>query len=78
MHHHVKGMATGSLKTKAIIISYCTMIGIVFFNKFIMGQVLHIFVHHEEHDSVANEQFSFAFKYTIGMFFTTALMTIAI
>lgn len=52
--------------------------GIVFFNKFVMGNVLHIFTHLEKHDNKANEDFSFAFKYALGMFFTTALMTIMV
>ena len=51
---------------------------IIFFNKFLMGAVLHYFTHHEYHFSTADEEFSFALKYTLGMFFTTALMTLAV
>jgi hypothetical protein len=43
-----------------------------------MGDVLHYFTHHEIHFSTADEEFSFALKYTLGMFFTTALMTLAV
>ena len=60
------------------IIAWCTLIGIVLFNKFVMGPVLHYFTHLEHHDDKANEDFSFAFKYALGMFFTTCLMTITV
>lgn len=41
-----------------------------------MGNVLHHFTHIEKHATSDREQFSFAFKYALGMFFTTALMTL--
>lgn len=41
-----------------------------------MGYVLHHFTHIEKHATSDREQFSFAFKYALGMFFTTALMTL--
>jgi hypothetical protein len=41
-----------------------------------MGHVLHYFTHLEKHGTADNEQLSFAFKYALGMFFTTALMTL--
>lgn len=65
-------------KVIATIIAWATLLGIVFFNKFVMGNVLHYFTHLEKHDNKAHEDFSFAFKYALGMFFTTALMTIAV
>lgn len=65
-------------KVIATIIAWATLLGIVFFNKFVMGHVLHYFTHLEKHDNKAHEDFSFAFKYALGMFFTTALMTIAV
>jgi hypothetical protein len=43
-----------------------------------MGSVLHFFAHLEKHESASSEEFSFAFKYTLGLFFTTALMTLAV
>lgn len=64
--------------TIATVIAWVTLLGIVFFNKFVMGNVLHVFTHLEKHDNKANEDFSFAFKYALGMFFTTALMTIMV
>lgn len=65
-------------KVIATIIAWATLLGIVFFNKFVMGNVLHYFTHLEKHDNKAQEDFSFAFKYALGMFFTTALMTIMV
>lgn len=62
----------------AAIIAWATLIGVVIFNKFIMGPVLHYFTHLEHHDDKANDDFSFAFKYALGMFFTTCLMTITV
>lgn len=70
--------AAATHKTIATIIAWVTLLGIVFFNKFVMGNVLHYFTHLEKHDNKANEDFSFAFKYALGMFFTTALMTIMV
>lgn len=51
---------------------------IVFFNKFILSWVLHQFAHLEKHENAADEEFSFALKYTLGLYFTTALMTLAV
>lgn len=65
-------------KVVATIIAWATLLGIVFFNKFVMGNVLHYFTHLEKHDNKAHEDFSFAFKYALGMFFTTAFMTILV
>lgn len=43
-----------------------------------MGAVLHHFTHMERHYNKAHEDFSFAFKYTVGMFLTTAFMTVIV
>lgn len=67
-----------SKKLFATIIAWVTLLAIVFFNKFVMGRVLHSFTHLEKHDNKAHEDFSFAFKYALGMFFTTAIMTILV
>ena len=48
------------------------------FNKFVMGKVLHKFVHMEKHAYTDQENHSFSLKYALGMFFTTALMTLAV
>lgn len=57
---------------------FVALFGVILFNKFIMGKVLHIFVHLERHAYTDKEGFSFAMKYSLGMFFTTALMTLAV
>ena len=43
-----------------------------------MGDVLHHFVHMEKHAYTDLQGHSFALKYSLGMFFTTALMTLAV
>jgi hypothetical protein len=43
-----------------------------------MGPVLHYFTHLEKHESSDKVESSFALKYALGMFFTTALMTLAV
>jgi len=43
-----------------------------------MGWVLHHFTHLEKHLTTSDEEFSFALKYSLGLFFTTALMTLAV
>ena len=60
----------------ATIIVFIALILVILFNKFVMGIVLHYFTHLENHATADNEQLSFAFKYALGMFFTTALMTL--
>lgn len=43
-----------------------------------MGWALHHFTDLEKHEHTSDEEFSFALKYTLGLFFTTALMTLAV
>ncbi len=62
----------------ALFLEYFHIFLIIFFNKFLMGTVLHYLTHIENQFSTAAEEFSFALKYTLGMFFTTALMTLAV
>ena len=65
-------------KNIATAIVFITLFGVILFNKFIMGKVLHYFVHKEKHAYTDEEGHSFAMKYSLGMFFTTALMTLAV
>lgn len=51
---------------------------VVLFNKIVMSKVFHYLTHYERHFRQADFQFSFGVKYCLGLFFTTALMTIAI
>ncbi len=43
-----------------------------------MKIVLHEICKLEKPETTSQLQFSYAFKYTIGMFFTTAVMTLAV
>ena len=57
---------------------YLGLISVIFFNKFVMGAVLHKITAFERHPTTARLEFHFALKYSVGMFFTTALMTLAV
>jgi hypothetical protein len=52
------------------------MIAVTFFNKFIFSFILHHFTDIEMHRTGGEYEFSFGLKYTLGLFFTTALMTL--
>lgn len=62
----------------ATVIVFFAIFGVLMFNKFVMGKVLHKFVHMEKHAYTDQENHSFSLKYALGMFFTTALMTLAV
>ena len=64
--------------TKAIVVVYVMLFFVIIFNKLILVEILHKFVHLEKHTTTARYQFSFAFKYCVALFFTTALMTLAV
>jgi hypothetical protein len=68
----VKYLATGEM------LSYIMVVLISVFNKFIMSTIFHHICNHEKHESYSDLQFSFALKYMLGMFFTTALMTLMV
>lgn len=59
-------------------IVYLALSGVVLFNKFVMGNVIQKIVSMERHAYTDKENHSFALKYALGMFFTTALMTLAV
>jgi hypothetical protein len=62
----------------AVTMVYMALVGVIFFNKFVMGSILHRITDFERHPTTAQEEFHFALKYAVGMFFTTALMTLAV
>ena len=62
----------------AIALVYIMLILIVLFNKLLMVVLFHIFTDLEKHDTSSKFQFSFGLKYCLGLFFTTALMTLAV
>lgn len=53
------------------------MFFIVLFDKIALSTLFYKFTEFEKHSTSANFQFSFSFKYSLGLFFTTALMTLA-
>jgi hypothetical protein len=54
------------------------MLAIIFFNKFLLSFVLHWFTDLEKHTTGGEYEFSFGLKYTLGLFFTTAVMTLLV
>ena len=54
------------------------MVAIILFNKFIFSFILHLFTDVEMHRTGGEYEFSFGLKYTLGLFFTTALMTLLV
>lgn len=63
---------------EAVALVYVMLFLVIIFNKLILVEILHKFVHLEKHTSTAGYQSSFATKYCIALFFTTALMTLAV
>ena len=57
---------------------YGSIITVMLFNKFIMGPFMHMITHFEKHPTTDKAEYSFTIKYTIGLFFTTALMTLIV
>lgn len=51
---------------------------VVLFNKFVLAHLFHKFTEMEKHSSTYKFQFYFCLKYCLGLFFTTALMTLII
>lgn len=67
-----------ALTTKVYALVYGSIFTIIFFNKFIIAFILHEIVHFEKHPTKDKEEYSFALKYTLCLFFTTALMTLLV
>lgn len=59
-------------------IVYGFIFSIVFINKFIIAPILHIIAEYEMHPTKDKEEYSFGLKYTLSLFFTTALMTLVV
>lgn len=73
-----ESLGAESRKRSAMALAWATWLGIIFYNKFVMAPVLEYFTKLERHDNVSNEDFSFAFKYALGMFFTSSIMKIVV
>jgi hypothetical protein len=65
-----------SLNRSTLVGTLMSMIAITFFNKFLFSFILHLFTDVEMHRTGGEYEFSFGLKYTLGLFFTTALMTL--
>jgi hypothetical protein len=52
------------------------MLLVIIFNKFCISYILHLFTDIEMHRTGSEFEYSFGLKYTLGLFFTTAMMTI--
>jgi hypothetical protein len=65
-----------ALQSKSLAATFLTMLLIIIFNKFCISYILHLFTDIEMHRTGSEFEFSFGLKYTLGLFFTTALMTI--
>ena len=57
---------------------YILLFVVVLFNKLLMVVLFHKFTDLERNYTMSKFQFSFALKYCLGLFFTTALMTLAV
>ena len=57
---------------------YIMLFVVVLFNKLVMVVLFHKFTDYERHETTSKFQFSFGLKYCLGLFFTTALMTLAV
>ena len=62
----------------AIAVVYVMLFLVIIFNKVVLVEILHKLAHLEKHTTTAGYQLSFATKYCIALFFTTALMTLAV
>ena len=54
------------------------MFSVILFDKLVLSMLFHKFTEFELPSTTAKLQFSFALKLSIGLFFTTALMTLAV
>lgn len=62
----------------ALLIVLFVLIGIVLFNKLFLKYTIKYIVKRERHGYKDKENLSFAIKYAIAIFFTTALMTLIV
>lgn len=62
----------------AVALVYILMIAIILFGKVILSNIFHFFTELEHHGTTSSLQSSFALKYALGLFFTTALMTLTV
>jgi hypothetical protein len=70
----VEKMGSGA----ATLVTILTMVAITLFNKFVISTLLHHITYIEMHHTSREYELSFGLKYTLGLFFTTAVMTLVV
>lgn len=78
IEHSFEAKSDTAYYYEGTILVYVALVFVILFNKFIMGAILHRICDFERHPTTDLEEFHFAIKYSVGMFFTTALMTLAV
>jgi hypothetical protein len=67
-----------NLEHGAIVLVFFLMFFIVLFDKILVATLFYKFTELERHSTTSKFQFSFALKLALGLFFTTAIMTLAV
>ena len=62
----------------AVFSVFALLLIVILFNKLCMSVLFHKFTDLERSETTSKFQYSFAFKYCLGLFFTTALMTLVV
>lgn len=57
---------------------YILIFFVILFDKLVLSTLFYKFTEIERHSNTSKFQFSFALKLSLGLFFTTALMTLAV
>lgn len=57
---------------------YAVLLVIILFNKLVMSVLYHKLTDIERHETRSKFEFSFGLRYALGLFFTTALMTLIV
>lgn len=78
LHYTEDPVKYGQEYTEGVVLGYLIVILINLINKFLFAPLFHVITHYEKHLSVSSENYSFALKYTLCMFFTTACMTLLV
>jgi hypothetical protein len=67
-----------AVDTTATIIIFIYLVAVVIFNKFVLTLIIHKLVDFEMNATGANYQASFMLKYSLGLFFTTGILTLIV
>ena len=67
-----------TLEQQALAITLATLFAVILFNKFILAWVLHLLTDFEKHRTSTDFEDAFMLKFVLGLFFTTALMTLLV